>query len=121
MKITKYLLIPALATVALSAAATTYVFVPANDRISTKLCVAAANNKVSTYRNVEDMSRLSSQFITNKMTCNDQDIVSFSAKYGAMKTAAYIDRHNKHRVTITDLASAIKPKNSDEVIFVTVE
>ncbi|NRA84252.1 MAG: hypothetical protein HRU22_10955 [Gammaproteobacteria bacterium] len=47
--------------------------------------------------------------------------VSFSAKYGAMKTAAYIDRHNKHRVTITDIASAIKPKNSDEVIFVTVE
>ena len=121
MKFAKYVLIPALATVALSAAATTYVFVPANDRVSTKLCVAAGNNKVSTYKHVEDMSRLSSRYITNKMTCNDQDIVSFSTRYGAMKTAAYINRHNKHRVTISDLASAAKQNNSDEVIFVTVE
>lgn len=130
MKKMKYLLLTMVAVSSLPLSATQYVFVPSNDRIETQICIAAAENNLSKFKNkVLALSRKPSIYraVARKLTCNNQSIADFAFKYDANKTVKFLDRHSQHDVKIRREISAAKKlfeanENSlERIVYITVE
>mgnify|MGYP000527461510 CR=1 FL=1 len=124
MKTATTLLLTAATAFAFSASAATYKFVATNDRPGTLLCVSAAENNLLSYKGMSKRYRISQRYVANNLTCNGENIATFAATYGATKTAAYINRYHKGKVSITDIAKASQDRDKnaaeDEVIVVMV-
>ena len=128
MKNLKTLLLATIATVALPLSAAQYVFVPGNDRLETKICIAVAENKLIEYKH--KVRFLSTKRIpiyktvANTLRCNDKSLVNFALKYDADRTAAFISRSLDHEVIIRREISAAgesaKSATEDKIIYVTV-
>ncbi|MEP1742448.1 MAG: DUF3718 domain-containing protein [Kangiellaceae bacterium] len=130
MKKIKYLLLATIAASVLPLSAAQYVFVPANDRIETQICIAAAENKLSKFKHkAKALSRDSGVYrtIAKKLTCNEQPIADFAFQYDANKTVKFLDRFTGHDVKIRREISENKKRleenetNPERIVYVTVE
>jgi len=94
-----------LATIGMANAAT---IVAADNSLSTKLCVIAAQgSKIKMHLAVKD-SHLSKSFIVDKIQCNDQSFLSFVEQYAKNpEKITYLLTNGKEqgKVKISDLAS----------------
>ncbi|WDE13473.1 DUF3718 domain-containing protein [Thalassomonas haliotis] len=118
-------LLTAAAAFAFSANAATYKFVAANNLPGTKLCISAVKNDLIGYKDMAKRYHVRHKYIANNVTCNGEEIASFAAAYGATRTAEYINRFHKGKVSIIDIAKAAKDKqqaagDEQEVILVMV-
>ena len=128
MKNLKTLLLATAATVALPLSAAQYVFVPGNDRLETKICIAVAENNLIKYKHkvrlLSTKRRPDYDVVANTLQCNDQSLASFALKYEADRTAAFISRSLEHEVIIRREISEAKESSKsladDEIIYVTV-
>ncbi len=104
---------------------------------ATKLCLAAVQNDLSKTKLY--VKRLSSaygltasvakvQFISHALTCNNQNLVDFTAAYNAPSTFAYFNKNAAHKYRITpaevkiiDLArtESLRDKTKPQVIMIT--
>ncbi len=130
MKKIKYLLLSAIAASALPLSAAQYVFVPGNDRIETQICIAAAENNLSKFKNkAQALSRNAGIYrkVANNLTCNDKSLADFAFQYDANKTVKFLDRYSKHNVKIRREISENKKRfkenesNPERIVYVTVE
>jgi len=94
-----------LATIGMANAATV---VAADNSVTTKLCVAAAQgSKIRMHIAVKD-SHLSKSFIVDKIQCNDKSFLSFVAQYAKNPekiTYLLTNGKVKGKVNISDLTS----------------
>ncbi len=126
----KTLLIASLALSALPLSAAQYKFVPANNTIETHLCIAAAENNLSKFKNkAMALSRSAGVYrvITRKLTCNDKSIADFAFTYDANKTVEFLDRFRKHDVQVRREISEhkklrdAKDSGKERIVYVKVE
>lgn len=130
MKNLKPFLLASLAVAVLPLSAAQYVFVPGNDRLETKVCIAAAENNLSKYKSrvrlLSNQKKPQYRVVARKLTCNDQNLASFARQYNADETASFISRYSNHEVIIRREISHINEQlitpelDSDKVIYVTV-
>lgn len=101
----KTLIISGLCTLslALPVAGADYQFVVADNQLSSKMCVQAASNQKHQLNNTIKLSRLSHQFVANKIRCNDINITAFAYQYKAHKTHKLLSHYYQGRVDITDI------------------
>lgn len=79
---TKTIVIAALTFSSIGFASATTEFVPADDYVTTKLClVASQGNKAKLSRTIKD-SGLSKRYVAQNVKCNEQNIVAFVEQYG---------------------------------------
>jgi len=82
--------------------------VAADDNITSRICVAAAGESKIQLHKVIKESGLSKKYIAEKVTCNNQNILSFVQEFGddpeKMNNALTNGRFNT-QVNITDLAA----------------
>jgi len=128
MKSLKTLLFAVVAIVALPVSAAQYVFVPGNDSLETKICIAAAENNLMRYKHkvrlLSTKKTPTYRVVANTLRCNDTSLAKFALKYDADKTAAFIGRYVDHEVIIRrEISAASESSESvadDEIIYVTV-
>ncbi len=71
------------------------------------VCKAAQSNSVFKYNKVSKSYRLKDKTVALKVMCNGDDIITFSEKAGAFKTAAKLQR-SLGNVNIIDVAKVQK-------------
>ncbi|WP_281556811.1 DUF3718 domain-containing protein [Thalassomonas sp. RHCl1] len=125
MKSVITVLLTAATAFAFSANAATYKFVAANNLPGTQICVSAAKNDLIGYKDMAKRYGVRHKYIANNLTCNGEEIARFAAAYGATRTADYINRFHKGKVSIIDIAKAAQEKqqaagDDQEVILVMV-
>lgn len=95
--------IPALAFCLPSQATTT----PFIDSALVKVCKAAQSNKILELKSTIKSYHLQEKTVALKVMCNGDDIIAFSEKNGATKTAAKLQK-SIGDVSITDVAATDK-------------
>ncbi|MCE9686475.1 DUF3718 domain-containing protein [Shewanella sp. AS16] len=112
---------------AIDTQAENYVFVAANHKPETKICVSAGSNQQPKLRLQMNAYSPLLRFTTNNIICNDMSLTQFAYRYGAMDSYAYLNRYTrsynkvKERVTIHDIAAVPGHKADDnETVFVYV-
>ncbi|MBV1911670.1 MAG: DUF3718 domain-containing protein [Kangiellaceae bacterium] len=127
MKKVTYLLLSTLAAATLPLSAAQYVFIAGDDSVETRLCIAAAENKVMKFKNTARLvssSKSINRKIARKLKCNDQTIADFAYQYDAYRTVKYLDRYLDHDVQIRREISEAKktniPTEQDQVVYVEV-
>jgi hypothetical protein len=130
MKKFKYLLLATIAASALPISAAQYKFIPANDRVETKICIAAAENNLAKFKSqAMALSRNVGVYrtIAKKLTCNDKTIADFAYQYDANKTLKFLDRFSQHSVDIRrEISEHRKLQQANEndkqrIVYITVE
>ncbi|TQV87811.1 DUF3718 domain-containing protein [Aliikangiella coralliicola] len=121
MKLVKLALASVAAVMSLSASATNYVFVAGNDTAETRICVAAVQNDLLSYRQevkkftgASPNSNRQHTLIANKLNCNDKNVALFARKYGAEKTANFITRYLRKTVSIRRDIANLKVEDLDK-------
>ncbi|NQD38190.1 DUF3718 domain-containing protein [Permianibacter sp. IMCC34836] len=86
-------------------------YVAADDSKESLICVSAAVDHHMAFANKLERVGFTYKLVANKLDCNGQDIASFSAAAGNLKTASILARHSwsKGSVQIKEVAAA----NSD--------
>ncbi len=56
--------------------------VPTDNEAGTKLCIAATTGSVIKMNKAMKSSKVTKRYVTDKMTCNGQDMVAFVEQYG---------------------------------------
>jgi hypothetical protein len=130
MKNLKSITLAIVATVALPLSATQYVFVPGDNSLGTKICIAAAENNLPKYKRQVRLTSVKKvpdyRIIANTLTCNDQNLARFAMQYQANKTAAFINRYSEHEVIIrrevSDASNVLESvvEDDDKIVYVTV-
>jgi hypothetical protein len=94
-----------------------------NDSMETHLCLAAAKSTqaelkqtmfqhVHEYRTVNGMYK----FVANNVLCNGKAIADFAVQAGNMDVAYKLASYEKQRITISDLAKAMRAAKRDSSV-----
>lgn len=102
-----------------------YKFVAMDSSVATKMCITSAMNDLRKLKTqVKIFERNNKRGVANGYVCNDMSIAQFSSKYGAYKTASYLNKFardkNKANLTsveIRDLSASVNP-NKPIVVYV---
>tara|TARA_R110001592_G_scaffold277049_1_gene544129 strand:+ start:294 stop:632 length:339 start_codon:yes stop_codon:yes gene_type:complete len=85
-KLTKIIAAATLSFTVLGAAHASPEFVPTDDQAGTKLCVTATTGNIFKMHKAMKANKLTKRYVTEKMTCNGQNIVAFIEQYGDKST-----------------------------------
>ncbi len=88
---------------------------------NTLICIASASNNIRKLKALSRMDEYGVRDITENLTCNNTDVTSFAAQYGASKTTKYLSMHapKKYKINIDDIEIEDIAKNPQgQVIYV---
>jgi len=126
MKKLNTLLVGFVAAAVLPLSAAQYEFEAGDSSLETKICVAAAGNNLSQYKNaVDNLSSRHSihRIVANKLTCNKMPIASFARMYDADNTVNFLAKYSDHNIIIRREVSSKEnskgfSQNKEKVIIV---
>lgn len=78
-----------------------------------QVCYSSTSDRLYSFKKTVKSYRLDVKDVAMKVVCNGEDIATFAAENGAMKTANYIRSHQDGEVQIQELVHVtvpIKPK-----------
>ena len=78
---------------------------PVVEKALQDVCYSSLSNKTFNFRSVVKGYRLNLKDVAEKVVCNGEDIGTFAAENGALKTASYIRSLQQGHVEIQELAS----------------
>lgn len=81
-KLTKIITAAALSFAVLGAAHAGTELVPADNEAGSKLCITATTGNVFKMHKALKENKLTKRYVTDKVTCNGQNIVAFIEQYG---------------------------------------
>lgn len=74
-----------------------------------QVCYSSMSDRLYSFKNTVKSYRLDVKDVANKVVCNGDDIGTFAAKNGAMKTANYIRNRQSGEVEIHELVYVTVP------------
>lgn len=91
-----------------------------NDSMETHLCIAAAKStqaelKQTMFQHVHEYRTFNGmyKFVANNVLCNGKAIADFAVQAGNMDVAYKLASYEKQRITISDLAKAMRAARRD--------
>ena len=109
MKMLKPVCLIIASSFALSASASEYNFVAADNTIGTKLCMSAVTNDVKELRQLANKVERNTKIINQKVkviarnqNCNGENIVHFASKFGAKDTTKLMAKYLTPSVTVRE-------------------